>query len=98
VVYTVRDQGFLDLTPRDDRFKVVQKLGEPGTDHSKEVGTVYYESLAYPDRRYTVVLMGSDVKSLAYIGTMDDNWRPVHFIGFRTGGSTESLLRTLQRF
>jgi hypothetical protein len=98
VVYTVKDQGFLDLTPRDDRFKVVQKLGDPGTDHSKEVGTVYYESLAYPDRRYTVVLMGSDVKSLAYIGTMDDNWRPVHFISLRGGGSTESLLRTLPRF
>ena len=98
VVYTVKDQGFLELTPRDDRFEIVQKLGQPGRDHSQEVGTIFYESLAYPDRRYTVILMGSDVKSLAYVGTMDDNWRPVHFISLRSGGSTESLLRTLPRF
>ena len=98
VVYTVKDQGFLELTARDDRFEIVQKLGDPRTDHSKEVGTIFYESLTYPDRRYTVILMGSDVKSLAYVGTMDDNWRPVHFISLRGGGSTESLLRTLPRF
>jgi hypothetical protein len=98
VVYTVKDQGFLELTARDDRFEIVQKLGDPGTDHSKEVGTIFYESLTYPDRRYTVILMGSDLKSRAYVGTMDDNWRPVHFISLRGGGSTESLLRTLPRF
>ena len=98
IVYTVKDQGFLDLTARDDRFAIVQKLGDPGTDHSKEVGAIFYESLTYPDRRYTVILMGSDFKSLAYVGTMDDNWRPVHFIILKGGGSTESLLRTLPRF
>jgi hypothetical protein len=98
VVYTVKDQGFLELTARDDRFKIVQKLGDPGRDNPKEVGTIFYESLAYPERRYTVILMGSDAKSLAYVGTMDDNWRPVHFIPLRSGGSTESLLRTLPRF
>ncbi|MGA3096572.1 MAG: hypothetical protein ABSF25_08985 [Bryobacteraceae bacterium] len=98
VVYTVKDQGFLELTPRDDRFEIVQKLGEPGRDHSQEVGTIFYESLAYPDRRYTVILMGSDVRSLAYVGTMDDNWRPVHFISLRSGATTESLLRVLPKF
>ena len=98
VVYTVKDQAFLELTARDDRFKVVQKLGEPAKDHSQEVGTICYESLTYTDRRYTVILMGADVKSLAYIGSMDDNWRPVHFIVLHGGGTTEFLLRALPRF
>ena len=98
VVYTIKDQDFLELTSRDDRFKIVQKLGEPGQDHSQEVGTIVYESLAYPDRRYTVILMGSDAKSLAYVGAVDDNWRPVHFISLHGGGTTEYLLRALPRF
>jgi hypothetical protein len=38
------------------------------------------------------------VKSLAYIGSMDDNWRPVHFIVLHGGGTTEFLLRALPRF
>ena len=29
--------------------------------------------LGYPDRKYTVVLMGSDRRTAAYIGTMDES-------------------------
>jgi hypothetical protein len=29
---------------------------------------------------------------------VDDNWKPVHFVNFRTGGTTESLLQTITRF
>jgi hypothetical protein len=54
--------------------------------------------MSYPDRKYTVVLMGSDPKNLYYIGTMDANWSPVHFVTLRSGGSTESLLRTIEKF
>lgn len=98
VVITTKDQTFQTLTGRDDRFAVVAKIGQPGYDRIKEVGTIQFEALSYPDRKYTIILAGKDTRTLDYIGTVDDNWRPVHFVNFRTGGSTESLLETLQRF
>jgi hypothetical protein len=99
VVYTTRDQTYLGLTGRDDRTDVVLKLGEPETDHwQSESGTMQFEALGYPDRKLTVILMGSDRKSTLYIGTMDDKWKPVHWIENRSGGNTASLLGDLRRF
>jgi hypothetical protein len=98
VIITTRDQTFQTLTGRDDRFAVVTKIGNPGYDRFKEVGTIQFEALSYPDRKYTVILAGRDTRTLGYIGTVDDDWRPVHFVNFRTGGTTESLLQTLSRF
>jgi hypothetical protein len=98
IVITTRDQTFQTLTGRDDRFEIVKKIGQPGFDRFKEVGSIQYEALSYPDRKYTVILAGQDVRTLAYIGTVDDNWRPVHFVNLHTGGSTESLLQTMERF
>jgi hypothetical protein len=98
VVITTKDQTFQTLTARDDRFAVVSRIGQPSLDRFKEVGTIQFEALSYPDRRYTVILAGKDTRALAYIGTVDDNWRPVHYVFFKTGGTTESLLETIQRF
>jgi hypothetical protein len=98
VSFTARDQQFLDLTSRDDYFAVVQKLGQPSTDRDREVGTIKYRALGYPDRKYTVVLMGPDLKTARYIGALDDKWNPIHSVELRTGGTTLSLLRELQRF
>jgi hypothetical protein len=98
IVITTRDQTFQTLTSRDDRFAIVTKIGQPGFDRFKEVGTIQFEALSYPDRKYTVILAGRDTRTLGYIGTLDDNWRPVHFVNFRTGGTTESLLQTITRF
>ncbi|HUP04486.1 MAG TPA: hypothetical protein VMU19_10885 [Bryobacteraceae bacterium] len=98
VVITTKDQTFQTLNARDDRFAVVSKIGRPSYDRFKEVGTIQYEALSYPDRQYTVILGGQNARDLKYIGTVDDNWRPVHFISNRSGGSTEDLLRTIQRF
>jgi hypothetical protein len=99
VVYTTRDQTYLGLTGRDDRTEVVLKLGEPATERwQSESGTMQFEALGYPDRKLTVILMGSDRKSMFYIGAMDDKWRPVHWIENRSGGNTASLLAGLRRF
>jgi hypothetical protein len=99
VVYTTRDQTYLGLTARDDRTGVVVKLGEPATDHwQSESGSMQFEALGYPDRKLTVILMGADRKSVAYIGAMDDKWRPVHWIENKSGGNSASLLSELRRF
>ena len=98
VVFTTRDQTYLGLTGRDDRTEVVLKLGEPASDHwESESGAMQFEALAYPDRKITAILMGTDRKSMQYIGSMDDSWQPVHWIEVR-GGNTASLLRRLRRF
>jgi hypothetical protein len=94
-VFVGRDHSYLGLNSRDDFFSVTQKLGAPPTtDNPREIGTILYRSLGYPDRGYTVILMGRDKGSMTYIGTMDQNWRPLHSIN----SQTDSLLRQLQRF
>src|SRR5215471_16205847 len=99
VVYTTRDQTYLGLTARDDRTGVVGKLGEPATDHwQSESGAMQFEALGYPDRKITVILMGSDRNNVLYIGAMDDKWQPAHWIDRRSGGNSADLLRNLKRF
>ncbi|MGA2267038.1 MAG: hypothetical protein ABSH44_01090 [Bryobacteraceae bacterium] len=99
VVFTAKDQQYLDLTSRDDYLAVVQKLGKPASDRwQSETGEIHCRALGYPDRKYTVILMGGDRNSAAYIGTMDDNWKPVHSVELHSGGTTASLLRALKRF
>jgi hypothetical protein len=99
IVYTTRDQTYLGLTGRDDRTSVVIKLGDPASDHwQSDSGELQYEALAYPDRHLTVILMGSDRKSVHYIGAMDPSWNPIHSVPLRSGGSTDSLLRGLRQF
>jgi len=98
VVFTAADQSFLDLNARDTFSGVVAKLGQPAQERSQEVGTIHYRALAYPDRRYTVILMGPDRETARYIGVMDDNWKPMHSVDLHSGGTTLSLLRDLKRF
>jgi hypothetical protein len=42
-----------------------------------------------------VILMGSTRDAARYIGTMDENWAPLHSVELHTGGTTFSLLREL---
>lgn len=99
LVFTTRDQSYLGLSGRDDRTAVVLKLGEPATDHwQSDSGELQYEALAYPDKRLTVILMGSDRKNVHYVGAMDPSWTPVHSVPLRSGGATGSLLRNLRQF
>lgn len=97
--YTTKDQSYLELSGRDDYFGVIQKLGRPVQERwQTETGTIQYQALSYPDRGYTVVLMGSDRKSAVYIGTLDNNWTPVHSVDLRAGGTTFAMLRGLKKF
>jgi hypothetical protein len=99
IAYTAKDQSYLELTARDDYYDVVRKLGAPANDRwQTETGTIQYRALSYPDRAYTVILMGTDRKGASYIGTLDANWNPIHSVQFPHGGSTDSLLRGLKRF
>jgi len=97
--YTTRDQSYLELSGRDDYFKIVQKLGKPSQERwQTETGAIQYQALSYPERGYTVILMGSDRKSAVYIGTLDNAWTPVHSVDIRSGGTTFAMLRGLKKF
>ncbi len=75
------------------------KLGQPGTDRwLLASGEIQFRALTYPDRKFTVILMGGTRESALYVGTMDDNWVPLHSVELRSGGTTLSLLRGLKRF
>lgn len=99
VVFTAKDQSFLELTRYDDYHAVVRKLGPPAQDRWRsEAGELQYRLLWYPQRAYFVVLMGSDRDSAHYIGAMDGNWHVIHYVELAGGGNTGSLLRALPRF
>ena len=85
------DQMYAGLGSHDDYVGVIQKLGQPATDRQQESGTILYRALGYPERRYTVILMGRDQISMSYIGTVDRSWRPIHSVN----AQTESLLHQL---
>mgnify|MGYP004701938515 CR=1 FL=1 len=99
IQYTTRDQSYLELRAHDDYYAVVGKLGQPDRDRwMSETGEIQYRALTYPQRAYTIILMGTDRKSATYVGTLDGNWKPVHAVPFRSGGNTFSMLRELRRF
>ena len=64
-------QKNVTLDGRDDFFAVTGKLGPPTSDRSRETGGLFYRALAYPERRYTVILMGPEQGRMTYIGAMD---------------------------
>jgi hypothetical protein len=99
MVLTAKDQSYLELTSRDGYAGVVAKLGTPASDHwQSESGEIQYRALAYPQRKFTVILMGDRRDDAQYVGTMDENWKPLHSVELHSGGTTASLLRGLQRF
>jgi hypothetical protein len=93
------DHSFLALNGQDDWASVVAKLGSPASDRwQRGSGGLQYRALGYPEHRYTVILMGSQGEAARYIGTVDDNWKPIHSASLPDGGSADSLLRALKRF
>ena len=100
VVMSVKDQNYLELTGRDGYAGVLEKLGPPASDRwQSETGAIQYRAMAYPQRKYIVVLMGSTRDNAQYIGTMDEDWKPLHSVDLPSGnGTTAPLLRGLRPF
>ena len=99
ITYTPVMQTSLGLTGADDYFAVVRKMGSPASDHWKsETGEMQYRILAYPDQGVSVILMGAERKKALYVGALDRNWHPVDSVALPGGGSTASMLKSMQRF
>jgi hypothetical protein len=102
-------RSYLQLGPDDDYASTVRKLGPPAKAGSQEIGDRVFRSLAYPARRYSVILMGTKPDQarypgdLRYIGTLDPQGRILEAVRFPDGSSAEPLLdsfglRSLPRF
>ncbi|MBL8241187.1 MAG: hypothetical protein JNM66_27440 [Bryobacterales bacterium] len=98
VEYQAVLQEDLGFTAEDDYHAVVRKLGAPANDRWKEGKDLQYRALAYPDRHFTVVLMGTEQKNARYIGALNDDWKPVHSVKHAGHGNTRALLQGLPKF
>jgi len=99
ISYSPVVQSELGLSSRDDYFSIVRKLGPPAADHWRsEKGELQYRILSYPQQGLSVILMGSDRSKARYIGALDRDWRPVDAVSLPGGGTTASMLKSLQRF
>ncbi len=98
VEYKTVLQEDLGFTAEDDYYAVVRKLGAPANDRWKEGKDLQYRAMSYPDRHFTVILMGTEQKNAHYIGAVNDDWRPVHSVKHAGRGNTRSLLEGLPRF
>jgi len=98
VTYHAVLQEDLGFTSEDDYHAVVRKLGVPANDRWSEGKDLQYRAMAYPDRHFTVILMGTEQKNARYIGAMNEEWRPVHTVKHAGHGDTRSLLEGLKRF
>jgi hypothetical protein len=99
VSYHGVEQLALALGADDDYPSIVRKLGPPSEDHWRaNAGELQYRAMTYKDRGYSLVLMGVDQKTARYIGAMDKNWTPVHYVSLPGGGNTLAMLRQLPKF
>lgn len=98
VEYQAVLQEDLTFTAEDDYYAVVRKLGPPADDRWREGKDLQYRALSYPDRHFTIILMGTEQTNARYVGAMNDNWRPVHSVKHAGRGDTRSLLAGLKPF
>jgi len=97
--YNAGDQRYRELTPDDDYRAVVQLLGPPAGDHwQAEAGAIHFRRLWYPERGYSIILMGDSRASERYIGVMDANWNPIYATTLRSGGNALTTLKNLKKF
>jgi len=99
ITYAPVVQTSLGLGGGDDYFSVVRKMGPPAGDRWKsETGEIQYRILSYPEQGVSIILMGAERDKALYIGALDRNWHPVDSVALPGGGSTASMLKSLQRF
>jgi hypothetical protein len=88
-------QQTVGLSGQDKYHDVVRKLGQPSEDHWKsDLGELQYRVLRYKEKGWYVILMGNERDQARYIGTMDENWKPID----ATNTRTRSMLNSLPRF
>jgi len=92
-------QAELGLSPQDDYFAVVRKLGTPGEDRWRsDQGELQFRGLKYPDRQVTVILMGADRNNARYIGSVNREGLVVDSVDMPGGVNAAAMIRRLPKF
>ena len=83
----------LPFTGSDDYESVVGRIGYPETSRTRALpdGRAFY-LLRYPERGFTVVLLGSDRVSALYLGALGRGGRVVHSVMLPDGRDSTGLL------
>jgi len=83
----------LPFTGADDYESVVGRIGYPESTRSRPSpdGSVFY-LLRYPDRGFTVVLLGVDRADASYVGALGRGGRVVHSVTLPNGQNSAALL------
>ena len=83
----------LPFTANDDYESVVDRIGYPESTRSRPSpdGSVFY-LLRYPDRGFTVVLLGVDRADASYVGALGRGGRVVHSVTLPNGQNSAALL------
>lgn len=95
------DQNYLGLTNQDGYREVVEKLGRATREDwlSAEEAELQFQALFYPERRYAVILMGSQRGNGRYIGTVHEPHRKVlDSARLSGGGDASAMMRNLPKF
>ena len=87
----------LPFTATDDYESVVDRLGYPESTRSRSTsdGRAFY-LLRYPDRAFTLVLVGTDRIHAAYIGAFGRGGRVIHSVMLPDGHDSTTLLTRLR--
>jgi hypothetical protein len=92
-------QSELGLSPQDDYFAVVRKLGLPQQDRWRsDQGELQFRGLKYPDRKLTIILMGRERAKALYIGSVDGEGSVIDSVDMPGGANTASMIRRLPKF
>ncbi len=83
----------LPFTARDDYESVVGRIGYPESTHSRPSvdGNIFY-LLRYPDRGFTVVLLGPGRAQASYVGAVGRGGRVLHSVILPNGQNSAALL------
>ena len=87
----------LPFTRIDDYESVVDRIGYPESSRPRSTadGRTFY-LLRYPDRGFTLVLLGSDRSHAAYIGALGRGARVIHSVMLPDGHDSTALLSRMR--
>lgn len=86
----------LPFTASDDYLSIVSRIGHPASDVARtSPGGLEFHLLRFPDRGYTLVLLGHDRDQAAYAGALGRGGRVIHSITLPDGTDSSALLSRL---
>jgi hypothetical protein len=87
----------LPFTAHDDYRSVVDRLGRPASSRSRPAADGReFHLLRYPERSFTIVLLGADRDDAFYLGALGRGGRVVHSVTLPNGQDSSALLTSVR--